>query len=155
MIVNLATPPAFDAQVSTPSYYGDVAAVFKNDLKKRAIWTSDDSLNFLRNPYGPETENFEALNKKAVEEHSGVFTKNALLPKNPFRGGRDGNPLGWYYETQVYGPITAEDVVYLMVSRRDYVKSLELFNKPIYLLESDVSLHRTVFRKGELLYSPK
>ncbi len=43
MIVNLATVPMFDRETGDPNRYGDVIAVFKNELKKRAIWTSDDS----------------------------------------------------------------------------------------------------------------
>ena len=81
------------------SNYGNVIAVLKNDVKSRALLTNGDSLNVYNN-FGPQTLS--------------PLSFHYLTPQKPF-------PIldiksVFYYEAQVYGELTLEDVEYLMVN---------------------------------------
>ncbi|MCM2277551.1 MAG: hypothetical protein NDJ89_05695 [Oligoflexia bacterium] len=97
---------------SLPAHYGDVAVVFKPEVKQRMIWSYTDSLGTdksrrrLRRP--PMTAQYETpeANRKACYG---------------------------YCEAQIWGALDLTDVAYLMIKEGDKVpESLKKLGVPVY-----------------------
>lgn len=83
------------------SAYGSVIAVFKSSVKSRATFTSADSLN-------RDTDDSISLTPGAIRAHSFFDRPAAAVPR--FAG--DDN----YWEAQIWGPLTIQDVAYFLVN---------------------------------------
>lgn len=89
--------------------YGDVVAVLKNDVKKRALWTNGDSLEMLRDP--------------KISVHTFNFKSNT--PSSAYG----------YYEALIFGEIDASDVQEFRVPQHfdsQKLENLKQFGLPIY-----------------------
>jgi hypothetical protein len=111
-----------------PAYsdYGDVIAVLKNEVKKRSTWTQGDSLNL------------KYYFKKNINEFVHTFYDNTA--NNLVRFGN-------YYETQIWGPVTLNDVDHLLVGcfgnkpDHNFYAALKQFSIPIKVLSCRKMIH--------------
>ncbi|MDE2144115.1 MAG: hypothetical protein KGJ84_17035, partial [Elusimicrobia bacterium] len=87
---------------SLPARYGDVAVVFKTEVRSRTTWTYADSLDYSRT-----TGRFAAGG-----------AANPVLPHTLEYPGKaaDRNVCGNYCEAQIWGKLSWADVDYVMIS---------------------------------------
>lgn len=115
--------------------YGDIGAVFKSDLKDRALWSTDDSLGIgMKKLAAPGGD---------LVSWRGTFDRGSI-PLN--------NMYGSYYEALVYGRLTFDDVDYFLVVDPAAVEGLKPLGKPIYAAKRTFRNNRVVFEKGVLLF---
>ena len=123
--------------------YGKVAAVMKQEVKDRALWTTYCSLDS-----GYQVSAEKGISPQALTRLRGTFDSQWIPTTSYYRGNDQA-----FYEALIYGEIGPQDVDYFLVSSRWYAKDLKKFKKPIYLLKPQKKYNRVIYEKGALLYS--
>lgn len=102
-----------------PTRYGNVAIVFKKEVRERATWTYADSLDFSR-----KAGRFDAGGAgNPVIAHGFLYNRKK----------EDHNRCGNYCEGQIWGKLTLDEVAYAMVRDSEPVPSaLARAGIPIY-----------------------
>jgi hypothetical protein len=126
--------------------YGNVIAVFKDEVKNRTTFTPVDSLN---GNYGLD----DRIGAGRVQAYTFKYRSNTPLPKTP---DPTDDRLD-YWEAQVWGKLSVRDVSYFLVScpgdeaiADDAFESLKSTGVPIYQCEFvDDHSH---FEKGNQIF---
>jgi len=137
--------------------YGNVLAVFKDEVKKRISLTSGDSLNMGLGStnfwYDPTTGTSFKLDQTANGRRISLYylKKDFNFPK------RTGN----YYEMQIFGPLKIEHVAYFLVNCPDFAPEgdaiIEVLRNagitiPVYQCTRPDDPRTSQYQRGELLY---
>lgn len=143
--LNIVEDVSLDTKTTIVHYrYGNIGAVLKDDVKRRSLWTANDSLSVIHQIESRRINDLHPLNL------TGTFYDRDLPAQTPDR---------LYYEALVFGDIDLSDVDYFLVYHRywssdrleDYLKKLKPFGKPIFKLNWNMVHGRVVYSKGEQL----
>jgi hypothetical protein len=117
------------------AHYGEVGAVLKSEVKKRSIWSAEDSFDILS----------RAKNKSdaGMLKKFGGFDEGAILESE-----------GMYLEALTFGELKLTDIDHLLVLRENMVPALKHLGLPIYYLEYERKMGRFIFTKGRQLFNP-
>ena len=135
-VVSLRSNVDIGRRRGSMDYYGDVAAVFKSDVKKRSLWTAFDSLFLGQQQLSP----IDSANL------TGSFDRNSFPAKQDFLGG--------YIEALILGDLQTSDVSYYLSSKPLTVDQLSTFDHPVYQLIVEEIQNRWIYKKGALLFDP-
>lgn len=125
------------------AHYGDVYAVFNNDVKKRAFITNQDSLDHYR--VYPNVQ-------LRINSYYSNFSN--------FNYARLGSA---YYETQIWGALKFSDVRYLLVDCYDSQNARATIGAKLRELNLNIPVYKCVLttdgnfvypKPGQLLYGP-
>jgi len=119
-------------------FFGDVAVVFNNRVKKRSLWAAYDTLSLGVGD--------GAIKKypKLINLFRGTFFKGRITRlDDSFKNDR-------YYEALIFGELSFSDVDYFLVSSLKQASKLEKFGKPIFFLKKSYVKGRSIYRKGRL-----